>query len=85
MIGSGKFSQGYDHFKILCKLGSGHVLTWLRRHQGICLSQHLCVNMHVFSQNICMSELGVHFIQFNTLLTYKLIGVVCSLSACKLQ
>ena len=33
MEGSDKFSQSYDHYKILCKLASGHALR--------CLSDHL--------------------------------------------
>ena len=29
MEGSDEFSQSYDHYKILCKLASGHALTCL--------------------------------------------------------
>ena len=29
MEGSDKFSQSYDHYKILCKLATGHALTCL--------------------------------------------------------
>ena len=31
MEGSDKFTQSYDHCKILCKLASGHALTCLRK------------------------------------------------------
>ena len=33
MEGSDKFLQSYDHYKILCKLASGHALTCLNKER----------------------------------------------------
>ena len=45
MEGSDKFSQSYDHYKILCKLASGHALTWLSDNlqaQNISAAPQIC-------------------------------------------